>query len=187
MDAFGLVCSSTNTELSFSLWLCSMAKSTQHRTLSEAGWKKTNCANRPERKKKTHWVSILRQWWGQMSAEQEMLGLQVHRSDTPIYSHIEKRPHVDSYHKISVIWEGLGPLADLLEEREQWCRFTLGNKTGRRKLPGSKLLRSGESSCIKAAASECMSSLKLRHFLSLAGISSAAARLPRRYDLIVGS
>lgn len=52
MDAFGLVCSSTNTELSFSLWLCSMAKSTQHRTLSEAGWKRKNCANRPERKKR---------------------------------------------------------------------------------------------------------------------------------------
>lgn len=144
-----------------------MAKSTQHCMLSETGGKRTNCANRPEGKKKSHWVSILRQWWGQMSAEQEMQGLQVHRSDTPIYSHIEKRPHVDSYHKISVIWAGLGPLADLLEEREQWCRFTPGNKTGRRKLPGSKLLRSGESSCIKAAASECVSSLKLWRVFSL--------------------
>lgn len=52
MDAFGLVCSSTNTELSFSLWLCFMAKSTQHCLLSETGWKRTNCANRPEKEKK---------------------------------------------------------------------------------------------------------------------------------------
>lgn len=52
-------------------------------------------------------------------SEQEMLGLQVHRSDTPIYSHIEKWPHVDSYHKITVIYAGLGPLANLLVEREQ--------------------------------------------------------------------
>lgn len=52
-------------------------------------------------------------------SEQEMLGLQVHRSDTPIYSHIEKCPHVVSYHKICVIYTGLGPLAMLLEECEQ--------------------------------------------------------------------
>lgn len=37
---------------------------------------------------------------------------------------------------MSVIYAGLSPLADLLVEREQWCRFTLGNKTGRRKLQG---------------------------------------------------
>lgn len=48
-----------------------------------------------------------------------MEGLQVHRSGTPIYSHIEKRTHVDSNHKICVIYTGLGPLAVLLEEREQ--------------------------------------------------------------------
>lgn len=80
-------------------------------------------------------------------SEQETLGLQVHRSDTPRYSHIERWPDVDSYHKISVIYAGLGPLADLLVEREQWCRFTLGNKTGRRKLPGQSY-SGAESPCV---------------------------------------
>lgn len=52
-------------------------------------------------------------------SEQEMQGLQVQRSDTPICSHIEKWPHVDSYHKMSVIYAGLGPLANLFVEGEQ--------------------------------------------------------------------
>lgn len=76
-----------------------------------------NCANRAEKKRSIEF-EFLRVMRTNVS-EQEMLGLQVHRSDTPIYSHIEKWPHVDSYHKISVIYAGHGPLADLLVEREQ--------------------------------------------------------------------
>lgn len=47
--------------------------------------------------------------------EQEMLDLQVQRSDTPRYSPTERWLHVDSCHKICVIYTGLGPLAKLPE------------------------------------------------------------------------
>lgn len=47
--------------------------------------------------------------------EQEMLDLQVQRSDTPRYCPTEKWLGVDSCHKICVIYTGLGPLAKLQE------------------------------------------------------------------------
>lgn len=89
-----------------------------------------------------------------VSVSRKCRALRVHRSDTPWYSHIEKRPHVDSYHKICVICTGLGPLAVLLEESEQWCRLLQAIKTGWRKLPGQSRSPSGHSSRTKAAASE---------------------------------
>lgn len=51
-------------------------------------------------KKKTRLTDNLLAMMGTNVREQEMLGLQVQRSDTPIYSHIERCTYVDCYHKI---------------------------------------------------------------------------------------
>lgn len=125
-----------------------------------------------------------------VSVSRKCRALRVHRSDTPWYSHIEKRPHVDSYHKICVICTGLGPLAVLLEESEQWCRLLQAIKTGWRKLPGQSRSQSGHSSRTKAAASEFKSWLNLGASPSLMFSSSSlsfASGISPRQELEVWS
>lgn len=125
-----------------------------------------------------------------VSVSRKCRALRVHRSDTPWYSHIEKRPHVDSYHKICVICTGLGPLAVLLEESEQWCRLLQAIKTGWRKLPGQSRSQSGHSSHTKAAASEFESWLNLGASPSLMFSSSSlsfASGISPRQELEVWS
>lgn len=125
-----------------------------------------------------------------VSVSRKCRALRVHRSDTPWYSHIEKRPHVDSYHKICVICTGLGPLAVLLEESEQWCRLLQAIKTGWRKLPGQSRSPSGHSSRTKAAASEFESWLNLGASPSLMFSSSSlsfASGISPRQELEVWS
>lgn len=78
-----------------------------------------------------------------------MLGLQVQRSDTPIYSHIERCTYVDCYHKICYLHRPW-PFGHVVGRVWAMMLFTSGNKTGRRKLQG----QSGDSSCTKAAASK---------------------------------
>lgn len=46
------------------------------------------------------------------------------------YTHIEKCPHVDSYHKICIICTSLGPLVMMLEECEQWFCLLQAIKQG---------------------------------------------------------